>query len=67
LLDLVRQTALARFGQEGPGNRFAEWTRRLVLFHGKRHRAACRIMPIKSLATWFSRAIGFSCQVGEAA
>ncbi|HKI32838.1 MAG TPA: phage integrase N-terminal SAM-like domain-containing protein [Gemmataceae bacterium] len=37
LLDLVRQVALARFGQDGPGERYAEWTRRLVLFHGKRH------------------------------
>jgi hypothetical protein len=37
LLDLVRQTALARFGQDGPGQRFADWTRRLVLFHDKRH------------------------------
>jgi integron integrase len=37
LLDLVRQTALARFGQDGPGERIADWTRRFVLFHGKRH------------------------------
>ncbi len=37
LLDLVRQVAQARFGQEGPGQRYADWTRRLVLFHGKRH------------------------------
>jgi integrase len=29
--------AQTRFGQEGPGNRYADWTRRLVLFHGKRH------------------------------
>ncbi len=37
LLDLVRQVAQERFGQEGPGQRYADWTRRLVLFHGKRH------------------------------
>jgi hypothetical protein len=37
LLDLVRQVARARFGQDGPGQRYAHWTRRLVLFHGKRH------------------------------
>jgi hypothetical protein len=37
LLDLVAQTALARFGQAGPGDRIADWTRRFVLFHGKRH------------------------------
>ncbi len=37
LLDLVRQVALARFGQTGPGDRFADWTRRLVLFSNKRH------------------------------
>jgi hypothetical protein len=33
LLDLVRQTALARFGQDGPSQRFADWTRRLVRLH----------------------------------
>jgi hypothetical protein len=37
LLDLVRQVARDRFGQDGPGERCADWTRRLVLFHGKRH------------------------------
>jgi hypothetical protein len=37
LLDLVQQVAQARFGQDGPGERYADWTRRLVLFHGKRH------------------------------
>jgi integron integrase len=37
LLDLVRQAALLRFGQDGPGDRYAHWTRRLVLFHDKRH------------------------------
>jgi hypothetical protein len=37
LLDLVRQVARTRFGQDGPGERCASWTRRLVLFHAKRH------------------------------
>jgi integron integrase len=37
LLDLVRQVAQKRFGQDGPGDRYAGWTRRLVLFHEKRH------------------------------
>lgn len=37
LLDLVRQVARARFGQDGPGEHYADWTCRLVLFHGKRH------------------------------
>src|SRR5262249_59836594 len=37
LLDLVRQVARTRFGQEGPGQRYAHWTCRLVLFHNKRH------------------------------
>jgi hypothetical protein len=37
LLDLVRQVAQTRFGQDGPGARYAHWTRRLVLFHDKRH------------------------------
>jgi integron integrase len=37
LLDLVHQVAQTCFGQEGPGERYAHWTRRLVLFHNKRH------------------------------
>jgi hypothetical protein len=37
LLDLVRQAAQARFGQDGPAQRHADWARRLVLFHDKRH------------------------------
>ena len=37
LLDLVRQVALSRFGQDGPAQRYADWTRRLILFHDKRH------------------------------
>jgi hypothetical protein len=37
LLDRVRQAALTRFGQTGPGERYAFWTRRLVLFHDRRH------------------------------
>src|SRR5262249_37671119 len=37
LLDLVRQVARTRFGQDGPGERYADWTRRLILFPGKRH------------------------------
>jgi hypothetical protein len=37
LLDQVRQLAAARFGRPEPGSRYAEWVRRYVLFHGKRH------------------------------
>jgi Phage integrase, N-terminal SAM-like domain len=37
LLDQVRLAARARFGQDGPGERFALWARRLILFHDKRH------------------------------
>jgi hypothetical protein len=37
LLDLLRQVARTRFGQNGPGERYAHVTRRLVLFHNKRH------------------------------
>jgi integron integrase len=37
LLDLIRQVAQTHFGQSGPGERCADWTRRLVLFHNKRH------------------------------
>jgi integron integrase len=37
LLDLGRQVARSRFGQDGPGDRCAHWTLQFVLFHGKRH------------------------------
>ncbi len=37
LLDQVREAAQARFGRAEPGERYAEWTRRYILFHGKRH------------------------------
>jgi hypothetical protein len=37
LLDQVRRSAADRFGRPEPGERYAEWTRRFVLFHGKRH------------------------------
>ncbi len=37
LLDHIRQAALAHFGRTEPGDRYAEWVRRFVLFHGKRH------------------------------
>src|SRR5689334_15294950 len=37
LLELVRQAALARFGQDGPAQRYADWARRFILFNGKRH------------------------------
>jgi integron integrase len=37
LLDLVRSVARDHFGQDGPADRIAEWTRHLILFHSKRH------------------------------
>jgi hypothetical protein len=37
LLDQVRQAALQRFGRPEPGERYGDWVRRYVLFHGKRH------------------------------
>src|SRR5262249_30026256 len=37
LLDRVPQAALAHFGRPEPGERCADWTRRFVLFHNKRH------------------------------
>jgi imidazolonepropionase-like amidohydrolase len=37
LLDLVRQRARDRLGQDGPAERYAHWTRSFVLFHNKRH------------------------------
>lgn len=37
LLDQVRVAALAHFGRREPGERYADWVRRFVLFCGKRH------------------------------
>jgi hypothetical protein len=37
LLDQLRQAALSRFARPEPGERYAEWARRFILFHGKRH------------------------------
>jgi integron integrase len=37
LLDRVRQCADGKFGRPEPGERYVDWTRRFVLFHGKRH------------------------------
>ncbi len=37
LLDQLRQAALAHFARPEPGQRFADWARRFILFHGKRH------------------------------
>ena len=37
LLDLVRQVARTRFGQDGPGECYALWTKRLIFFFDKRH------------------------------
>ena len=39
LLDRVRQEALALFGRSEPGERYADWVKRFVLFHQKRHPA----------------------------
>lgn len=37
LLDQVRELAQRRCGRPEPGQRYAHWTLRFVLFHGKRH------------------------------
>ena len=37
LLDQLRQAALAHFGRPEPAQRCVDWTRRFILFHGKRH------------------------------
>src|SRR5262249_47183657 len=48
LLDLVRQVARARFGQDGPGERYADWARRLILFHQKRHPRDLLLADVRS-------------------
>jgi integron integrase len=37
LLDQLRQAALQRFGRPEPGERYANWALRYILFHRKRH------------------------------
>jgi len=37
LLDQVRSLAVAHYGRSEPGERFAGWVLRYVVFHGKRH------------------------------
>lgn len=37
LLDHLQQAALAHFGRPEPGQRYARWALRLILFHGMRH------------------------------
>ena len=37
LLDQVRARALIRFGRPEPGDRYAAWALRFIVFHGKRH------------------------------
>ncbi len=37
LLEQVRQMAAARFGRPQPGERYVQWSRRYILFHGIRH------------------------------
>ena len=37
LLDQVRQAALQHYGRNEPADRFVDWLRRFILFHGKRH------------------------------
>jgi integron integrase len=37
LLDRLRQLAHDHFGRPEPGERYADWARQFILFHGKRH------------------------------
>ena len=37
LFDQIRQAALAHFGRPEPGERYVQWSRRFILFHGTRH------------------------------
>jgi integron integrase len=39
LLDQLRAAALTRFGRPEPVERYAQWVRRYILFHNKRHPA----------------------------
>jgi integrase len=53
--------------RERAGVRRSDGARYQPRLHDLRHSADCLVMPIESLATWFSRAFGFSYRVGEAA
>jgi len=37
LLDRLRLAALTHFARPEPADRYVDWARRFILFHGKRH------------------------------
>jgi integron integrase len=47
-LDQIRERALAKFGRAEPSHRYVEWTRRFILFHGKRHPRELGIAEVES-------------------
>jgi hypothetical protein len=51
LLDQLRQAALAHFGRPEPGQRFADWARRFILFHDKRHPSTLGAAEIEPFLT----------------
>jgi len=55
LLDRVRQDAYAFFGRPEPGERYAEWVKRFVLFHNKRHPRELFADAVGSFLTHLSR------------
>jgi hypothetical protein len=61
LLDLLRQVALAHFSRPEPAQRFADWTRRFILFHDKlpprqpfARRCLAEQMACRRSIVWFS-------------
>jgi hypothetical protein len=48
LLDQIRERALAKFGRAEPSHRYVEWTRRFILFHGKRHPRELGVAEVES-------------------
>lgn len=46
LLDRLRQAAWVHFGRPEPGDRYATWVRRFILFHGTRHPRALGVSEV---------------------
>jgi hypothetical protein len=67
LRDVVRQAAHARFGRDGPGERYAHWTRRLVVFHNNRHPRDLQLGDIRRFLEYIAQTEKdpLNCLVGK--
>jgi integron integrase len=45
-MDQIQSAAFAKFGRPEPARRYVEWSRRFILFHGKRHPVELGVVDI---------------------